>query len=162
MEPSKDATSAAQSEVPNDMEKTSTPDEFVTTLTPAQQKRTIRTLDLRVTVVLGVLYLIGQIDRNNLGNANIAGMSRDLELSSTRYSIILLIIFLTYSTTQTITLILLRKFGPRIFYTVSASAWGVLVIGIAFVKNWYEVLPLRVILGFFESGMLPGGVLILR
>lgn len=160
MEGSKKDIDANQTAVAGDIEKTST-NEFSATLTPAQQKRTIRALDLRVTVVLGVLYLIGQVDRNNLGNANIAGMGRDLELTGSRYSIIVLCIFATYSTTQTITLILLRKFGPRVFYTVSACAWGVLVIAIGMVRNWYEVLPLRIVLGFFESGMLPGGVLLL-
>lgn len=88
-------------------------------------------------------------------------MGRDLELSGSRYSIILLTIFITYSTTQTITLVLLRKFGARIFFTVCVFFWGVLVICMGFVRNWYEILPLRIILGFFESGMLPGGVLIL-
>lgn len=41
--------------------------------TPAQQKRIIRRIDLRLAVTLGVLYCISLLDRTNLGAASVAG-----------------------------------------------------------------------------------------
>lgn len=54
------------------------------TLTAAAQKKLERRIDFRVTCILGILYLIGQVDRNNLVNASIAGISTNLELTGQR------------------------------------------------------------------------------
>ncbi|OJI99502.1 hypothetical protein ASPVEDRAFT_81114 [Aspergillus versicolor CBS 583.65] len=47
-------------------------------LSQEEQSKLSRKIDLRLTCVLGCLYLLSQIDKNNLGNANIADMSTDL------------------------------------------------------------------------------------
>lgn len=39
----------------------------------AEQRRILRTIDLRVTVVTGALFFISIMDRTNLGAASIAG-----------------------------------------------------------------------------------------
>lgn len=41
--------------------------------TPKHQKKILNKIDLRVTVVCGVLYFISLLDRGNLGFANING-----------------------------------------------------------------------------------------
>lgn len=40
---------------------------------PADEKRIIRQIDLRVTFACGAMYFISLLDRTNLGAANIAG-----------------------------------------------------------------------------------------
>lgn len=133
-------------------EKGITPPEF---LTPAEQKKLLRRIDLRVTCVLGTLYLIGQVDRNNLGNANIAGMSVDLKLTGSRFSIIVLFMFITYVAFQPVAVVLIRKVGARTFFTSIAFLWGLTEIALGMVKDWYDMIPLRLILGAFEAGMFP-------
>jgi MFS family permease len=85
-------------------------------------------------------------------------MSRDLELIGNRYSLIVLLFFLTYVTIQPAAVYLLRKIGPRIFLPTIVLLWGVVVLGFGFVQHWYQLLPLRIILGLFEGGFLPSCV----
>lgn len=46
--------------------------EFVST--PKERGRILKKIDLRVTIVCGVLYFISLLDRGNLGYANINGL----------------------------------------------------------------------------------------
>lgn len=55
----------------------------------AQVKKALRTIDFRLLPVLTLLYLLAFIDRGNIGNARIAGMNDDLNLSQTQYNIAL-------------------------------------------------------------------------
>lgn len=45
-----------------------------------EQRRIIRRVDRRLVTTLGVMYCISLMDRTNLGQASIAGMTLDLEL----------------------------------------------------------------------------------
>ncbi|KAK4934954.1 hypothetical protein LTR10_023891 [Elasticomyces elasticus] len=56
-------------------------------------KRIIRRLDIRLVLMLALLYVWAFIDRGNLANANIAGMSKDLKLTgNNRYSVLTMIV----------------------------------------------------------------------
>lgn len=47
--------------------------EVLASLTPAEQKRLNRRIDLRLVVPLGCLYCVSLLDRTNLGAASVAG-----------------------------------------------------------------------------------------
>ena len=46
-----------------------------------EQRRIIHRIDRRLVVMLGLIYCVSLIDRTNLSNAAIAGMTPDLELN---------------------------------------------------------------------------------
>lgn len=46
--------------------------------------------------MLAILYLISNLDRTNIGNAAIEGLSADLGLTGVQYNIALSILFITY------------------------------------------------------------------
>lgn len=48
-------------------------DHLDSTLTVREQRNALRLIDLRVTVVTGVMFCISLMDRTNLGIASIAG-----------------------------------------------------------------------------------------
>lgn len=127
-------------------------------LSQEEQSKLSRKIDLRVTCVLGCLYLLSQIDKNNLGNANIAGMSTDLALSGSRFSMVVLFMFITYVAFQPVAVILVRKMGARPFFTTIALLWGTTEICLGFVRHWYDLIPLRLLLGAFEAGVFPGAL----
>jgi hypothetical protein len=52
-----------------------------TTLTPEEQKKVIRRVDIRLVITLGVLYCVSLLDRGNLSVAQIAGLA-DIPLAS--------------------------------------------------------------------------------
>lgn len=47
---------------------------------PVAEKKLLRKLDWNIAPVLMILFLISYLDRSNIGNAAIAGMTQDLHL----------------------------------------------------------------------------------
>lgn len=96
------------------------------------------------------------MDRTNTGITVIAGMAVDLNLISNRYSVIVLVFFITYVLLQPPATVVLRKVGPRIFLPTITLLWGLTMICCGFVKKWTDMLALRLVLGVFEAGFFPG------
>ena len=57
-----------------------------TTYTLEEEKRVIRSLDCHIMPLIFVLYSLNVLDRSNLGNARIAGLDDDLNLTSQQYN----------------------------------------------------------------------------
>lgn len=134
----------------------STNDAAINNFTVEEQKKIIRKVDLRLIPTLGFMYCVSLMDRTNLGVAMVAGMGVDLKLTGPRYSLIVLLFFITYVALQPPATVILRKLGPRIFLPSIVVIWGVVMIGFGFVKEWHTLVPLRLILGIFEAGFFPG------
>ncbi|KAK5027670.1 hypothetical protein LTR13_009377 [Exophiala sideris] len=78
-------------------------------------KRIIRRLDIRLVLMLALLYVWAFIDRGNLANANIAGMSKDLKLTgNNRYSVLTMIFFVGYVLVDVPSTFLVRKIGATL------------------------------------------------
>ncbi|KAL8694367.1 MAG: hypothetical protein Q9224_003583 [Gallowayella concinna] len=94
-----------------------------------EQRKIIHRIDRRLVITCGIIYCFSLIDRGNLGNASIAGMTDDLQLNvGFRYSIIVLVFFPTYVIFQPPATLLTRKLGPRKFLATITLLWGVLEI----------------------------------
>lgn len=130
-------------------------------LTPQEQKKLIWRVDVRLVLTLGFMYCVSLMDRTNLGIAMVAGMGTDLKLIGFRYSIITLVFFITYVILQPVATVVLRKVGPRIFLPVITVAWGIVMIGFGFVKDWKDMIGLRLVLGVLEAGFFPGAAYVL-
>ncbi|KAL8967994.1 MAG: hypothetical protein Q9197_005117 [Variospora fuerteventurae] len=127
-----------------------------------EQRAIIHRVDRRLVVTCGLIYCFSLIDRGNLGNASIAGMTDDLNLGiEFRYSIIVLVFFPTYVIFQPPATVASRKFGPRIFLSTICLLWGATEIAFGFVKKWTDMLGLRVLLGILEAGLYPSVVYLL-
>lgn len=131
-------------------------DAAINRFSPEEQKKIIRKVDLRLIPTLGFMYCVSLMDRTNLGVAMVAGMGVDLKLTGQRYSLIVLLFFITYVALQPPATVVLRKLGPRIFLPSIVVIWGAVMIGFGFVKEWHTLLPLRLLLGIFEAGFFPG------
>ncbi|KAI9670888.1 MAG: hypothetical protein M1817_003773 [Caeruleum heppii] len=130
--------------------------------TPAEARKLIHRIDRRLVTTCGVMYCISLMDRTNLSAAAIAGMTRELRLDiGFRYSIVGLVFFITYIIFQPPCTVIVRKGGPRNVLAAITLAWGVVMIGMGFTKNWTQLLALRLILGIFEAGFFPGCVYLL-
>jgi sugar phosphate permease len=131
-------------------------DERINAFTPEEQRKIIRRIDYRLVVTLGLMYCVSLMDRTNLGIAVVAGMGVDLVLIGERYSIVVLLFFITYVLLQPPATVVLRKVGPRIFLPLITMLWGISMICFGFVRQWTDLLGLRLILGVFEAGFFPG------
>lgn len=123
------------------------------------EQKIIRKVDIRLLPVLAAIYSVALVDRTNMASAAIAGMMADLKLNiGNRYSIALLVFFIPYFIFELPSNLVLRRVGSAVWLSSIAFSWGVVTIGMGFIKDWRILVFCRVLLGFFESGFLPGCV----
>ena len=58
----------------------------VTSFSKEEEDKVIRSLDWHIMPMIFVLYSLSVLDRSNLGNAAIAGLDKDLKLTSQQYA----------------------------------------------------------------------------
>lgn len=63
---------------------------------PELERRVVRKTDMNLVPLVMALYLLAFLDRSNIGNARIAGMSTDLNLIGDRYDWLLTIFYIPY------------------------------------------------------------------
>lgn len=60
------------------------------------EKAIVRKIDYRLVPWLSLLYLLSFLDRTNIGNANLFGLSKDLKLKVNEYAACLALFFAFY------------------------------------------------------------------
>lgn len=129
-------------------------------LTPEERETIDRALVWRLDMMLipwlCLLYLLAFLDRTNIGNAKIAGLGKDLGLTTSSYNATLTIFFISYSVFEPLTNVLLKKLRPSIFIPIIMVLWGCSMMGMGFVRNWSELMAARWFLGLTEAGLFPG------
>ena len=84
----------------------------------------------------------------NISNAGVAGLNAELKLQvGTRYSVAILVFFISYTLFQPLGTVLTRKLGPRWFLSSITLAWGITMVGLGFVHSWQQLAGLRVVIG---------------
>jgi len=58
----------------------------ISRFTKEEEEAVIRKLDWHLMPLIFVLYSFSVLDRSNLGNAKIAGMSKDIDIAGNRYA----------------------------------------------------------------------------
>ncbi|KAJ2608224.1 hypothetical protein H4S08_004529 [Coemansia sp. RSA 1365] len=119
-------------------------------------KAYLRKTDLRILPPTFAMYFLSVIDRNNIGNAKAAGMDKHLGLHGTQFNWVISAFFFTYIFFEIPSNILLKRFGPRIWLPFIAVCWSILVGCLAAAKSYGALITVRVLLGIFEAGYVPG------
>jgi hypothetical protein len=60
------------------------------------EKAVLRKMDLRLLPMLALLYLLSFLDRGNIGNAKIEGLTETLHMTGPQYNWCLTVLFFTY------------------------------------------------------------------
>ncbi|KAL4966096.1 major facilitator superfamily domain-containing protein [Aspergillus stella-maris] len=126
-----------------------------------EEKRLVRKIDLYLLPCIWIMYLLSYMDRTNIGNAKVAGMETDLDLDSNRYSIALVVFFVGYVVFEVPSNMLLEHIRPNIYLPSIMFAWGVMTIGMAFVKSYHGLIGFRIAMGILEAGFAPGVLLVI-
>ncbi|CAG8669366.1 17685_t:CDS:2, partial [Cetraspora pellucida] len=121
-----------------------------------EEKRLLTKLDLRIIPLLTLLFTLSFLDRVNIGNAKLAHLERDLNLTGDQFNWCLAIFFLGYVVFEVPSNIMLIKIRPSIWISTLTVGWGITMICMAFVKNFSQLMGVRFLLGVFESGLFPG------
>jgi MFS family permease len=123
-----------------------------------------------------MLYLCAFIDRSNMGNARILGLQKDLSLGCYKFNEVLTAFFAAYiafemnfvppfpnlkDTTDyhaapSPSNIMCKIIGSRFWLGFFPIGFGLITMCIAFVESFPGIVVARILLGAFESGILPG------
>ncbi|KAM0704684.1 hypothetical protein Q7P35_007470 [Cladosporium inversicolor] len=121
-----------------------------------EEKKLVRKLDWRILPCTWVLYLLGFLDRANIGNAKTGGLEEDFNLTSNQYSIIVLVFFLSYLIFEVPANMILTRVRPSVFLPGLGLVWGTFAALMGATKNWQQLAAMRFLLGFAEAGFAPG------
>ncbi|OJJ08878.1 hypothetical protein ASPVEDRAFT_144990 [Aspergillus versicolor CBS 583.65] len=121
-----------------------------------EEKKLVRKLDWRILPCCWVLYLLGYLDRANIGNAKTGGLEDEFGLSSSQYSIIVLVFFVSYLVFEVPANMILTRVRPSVFLPGLALVWGTFAALMGATHNWSQLAGMRFLLGFAEAGFAPG------
>jgi hypothetical protein len=90
----------------------------------AAERRLLWKCDVNVVPVLFILYMLSFLDRINIGNANIQGLTQELHLSGSQYNVALLIYFVPYILLEVPSNLVLRRVSPSTWFSLLLFFWG--------------------------------------
>lgn len=126
-----------------------------TTFTPEEEKRIISKLDWHIMPFIFLLYSLSILDRSNLGNARIAGLEDDINISGNRYTWLATVFYIAYILSQWMQMGW-KAFKPHNWVACTVFAWGVISTCQAACTSWPGLMICRVGLGIVEAMFGPG------
>ncbi|KAK5117361.1 hypothetical protein LTR62_005978 [Meristemomyces frigidus] len=121
--------------------------------TSDEERRVKRKLDTHLVLFVALLYLLSFLDRSNIGNAKIAGLTDDLHLDDSQYAWLLTAFYITYLLFEWMT-VCYQLFPPHIYISICVCAWGVLASLQSVVTSFPAMLILRALLGIGEAAFV--------
>lgn len=82
-------------------------------------------------------------------------MPHDIGLVGNQFGTATSLLYATYVTLETPVAILLKLTGPKYLLTCIAFAWGCVTLSMGFIQNWQGLYTCRLLIGFFEAGLIP-------
>ncbi|RGP71255.1 hypothetical protein FLONG3_7205 [Fusarium longipes] len=122
--------------------------------TSLEEKAVLRKLDFHILPLLFLVYTFSNLDRSNLGNARLAGLSEAVNLEGKRYDWLGTAFYISYICSQW-TAVGFKRFPPHIWVFCAAIGFSTISACQAAVTNYTSLVVLRVLLGCFE-GMFSG------
>ncbi|CZR69302.1 related to putative tartrate transporter [Phialocephala subalpina] len=128
--------------------------EFITD--PDLERRITRKCDLKILPPLMILFMVTFIDRTNIANAKIEGMTTELKMKNNDYNMSLWILNIPYICLALPSNILMKKGFVRPAVYLSGQMFSLCTIGLGVTKSFKGVLVCRFLMGCFEAGFVPG------
>ncbi|KAH8892354.1 MFS general substrate transporter [Thozetella sp. PMI_491] len=120
------------------------------------EKKLLRKCDLRVLPAITAIFFLSFIDRSNIGNAKIQGMTGDLHMQGPDYNIALFIFFIPYIIFELPSNLVIKRILPSTWLSAITVLWGICTCCMGLVTNNAGLVACRLLLGIFEAGIVPG------
>jgi MFS transporter, ACS family, tartrate transporter len=115
----------------------------------------LRKAGLRLIPLFALGYGIAYMDRVNISFASLQ-MNRDLHFSASIYGFGAGLFFVSYAACEIPSNLLLYRVGARRWFARIMFTWGLLAMGMMFVKTPVQFYVMRFLLGMAEAGFFPG------
>src|SRR5579864_549235 len=117
----------------------------------------LRKASWQLIPLISIAYGVAYTDRVNISFAALQ-MNRDLHFSASAYGLGAGLFFLSYAACEIPSNLLLVRFGARRWIARIMLTWGILAMGMMFVRTPLEFYLVRFLLGMSEAGFFPGVV----
>ncbi|KAL3483988.1 major facilitator superfamily domain-containing protein [Aspergillus germanicus] len=131
-----------------------------TILTPENNKRVLRKIDLRLLPILLGIYFLQQLDKSTLSYGSVFGLIEDANLKGQEYSWLGSSIYLVQLVAQPAIAYILVKIRLGKFLGVMVFFWGISLACMTPAKTFGGLLTCRIFLGLFEAGIPPAFIAI--
>ncbi|KAL2847537.1 major facilitator superfamily domain-containing protein [Aspergillus pseudoustus] len=131
-----------------------------TILTPENNKRVLRKIDLRLLPILLGIYFLQQLDKSTLSYGSVFGLIKDANLKGQEYSWLGSSIYLVQLVAQPVVAYTLVKIRLGKFLAVMVFFWGISLACMTAAKTFGGLLACRIFLGLFEAGIPPAFIAI--
>ncbi|KAJ5572416.1 hypothetical protein N7450_009400 [Penicillium hetheringtonii] len=121
----------------------------------------LRKVDLHLLPFLILMYLLNFLDRNNLSQARLGSLEKDLGMEGTDYNLATSILFVGYLLMQLPSNLLLTRIRPSRFLGIAMAIWGVISACQAATQSFTGLVVSRFFLGFVEAPFFPGAVMLM-
>ncbi|KAF2014508.1 MFS general substrate transporter [Aaosphaeria arxii CBS 175.79] len=122
-------------------------------------KKLVRKIDMIILPIIGILYILNYIDRQNLAAAKLQGIMHDLNMTTQQFATAISILFVGYLPFQIPSnLIISRISRPGMYICCAVIIWGTISASTAAVKTYGQLLAVRAILGVAEAVFFPGAI----
>ncbi|CAG8895303.1 unnamed protein product [Penicillium egyptiacum] len=129
-------------------------------LTPENNAKVLRKIDLRLLPILLGIYFLQQLDKSTISYASVFGIVEKAHLHGQQYSWLGGSIYLAQLVFQPLVAYLLVKVPLAKFLAASCLLWGIALTCMTAATNFGELLACRIFLGIFEAGIGKFGSLI--
>ncbi|CAF4198632.1 unnamed protein product, partial [Adineta steineri] len=119
-------------------------------------KKLLRKLDLYLIPGMTLLYLLNYLDRVNIGQAKLNGITTSLHLTSVQYNTCLSVVYVTYVAFEVPSNLILKKLRPSVWIPIIMVTWGIITTLTGLVNSYGGLLACRLLLGAPEAGLFPG------
>ncbi|KAJ2995431.1 hypothetical protein NUW58_g1269 [Xylaria curta] len=122
-------------------------------------KKLVRKIDSFILPIIGILYILNYIDRQNLAAAKLQGIMEDLDINTQQFATAVSILFVGYLPFQIPSNLLITKIPrPGLYICTAAVIWGGISAATSAVHNYGQLLAVRTILGIAEAVFFPGAI----
>ncbi|KAK0611670.1 major facilitator superfamily domain-containing protein [Immersiella caudata] len=123
-------------------------------LTPEEiraEKRFRLKIDFIILPIIATIYFLAALDRSDVGNAAVAGMDKELNMTSAQLSYCIAFFYIGFMAFQVPGAILVRVLTAPVQLGCAAALWGAATTIMTEAQNWQTIAGLRVVVGAFEA-----------
>jgi len=122
-------------------------------------KKLVRKMDAIILPIIGILYILNYIDRQNLAAAKLQGIMEDLNMTTQEFATAISILFVGYLPFQIPSNMIITKISrPGMYICAAVIIWGSISAATATVKTYGQLLAVRAVLGVAEAVFFPGAI----
>ncbi|KAL9567477.1 hypothetical protein ACKAV7_008427 [Fusarium commune] len=119
------------------------------------EKQALKKFDMFLLPQLALLTILAYLDRTNIGNARVFGFAEGLNLKGNEFNNLVTFFYITYIICDVLWVISIQRFGANRVLAVAMVGWSAATFGTGFTHSYEQAMACRLILGAFESGLLP-------